>query len=168
MGLHGCSHHGLAPFVLWGLWGLRPSCAMMPRRDPGLLGTGSVQASLCERHRQPLGVGDAGVVLVVCRSAGSFGMRLRVLLCPAHGPALLQIAIFEQENFQGRCHELNGACPNLKDAGVDKVGSILVHSGPYVLAWGGSWGTPPLLAPRGFPMAGVEGSGHKVLWSPRC
>ncbi|KAK4812963.1 hypothetical protein QYF61_002790 [Mycteria americana] len=42
------------------------------------------------------------------------------------------IAIFEQENFQGRCHELSGACPNLKDAGVDKVGSILVHSGPWV------------------------------------
>ncbi|RMC05846.1 hypothetical protein DUI87_17389 [Hirundo rustica rustica] len=42
-----------------------------------------------------------------------------------------KIAIFEQENFQGRCHELSGACPNLKEAGVDKVGSILVHSGPY-------------------------------------
>ena len=47
-------------------------------------------------------------------------------------PAFFQIAIFEQENFQGRCHELSSACPNLKDAGVDKVGSILVHSGPYV------------------------------------
>ncbi|KAI1233054.1 hypothetical protein IHE44_0006247 [Lamprotornis superbus] len=43
-----------------------------------------------------------------------------------------RIAIFEQENFQGRCHELSGACPNLKEAGVDKVGSILVHSGPWV------------------------------------
>ncbi|KAM6051133.1 beta-crystallin B2 isoform 1-T1 [Theristicus caerulescens] len=43
-----------------------------------------------------------------------------------------KIAIFEQENFQGRCHELSGACPNLKEAGVDKVGSILVHSGPWV------------------------------------
>lgn len=52
-------------------------------------------------------------------------------------PALFQIAIFEQENFQGRCHELSGACPNLKEAGVDKVGSILVHSGPYVP--GGCW-----------------------------
>lgn len=57
----------------------------------------------------------------------------------SHGPILLQIAIFEQENFQGRCHELSGACPNLKDAGVDKVGSILVHSGPYVGGGGGSW-----------------------------
>ncbi|NWI12062.1 CRBB2 protein, partial [Crypturellus soui] len=43
-----------------------------------------------------------------------------------------KIAIFEQENFQGRCHELNGACPNLKEAGVEKVGSILVHAGPWV------------------------------------
>lgn len=50
----------------------------------------------------------------------------------SEAPALFQIAIFEQENFQGRCHELSGACPNLKEAGVDKVGSILVHSGPYV------------------------------------
>lgn len=64
-------------------------------------------------------------------------------VCPPHGvspsevPALSQIAIFEQENFQGRCHELSGACHNLKEAGVDKVGSILVHSGPYVLrGWG--------------------------------
>lgn len=95
-------------------------------------------------------------------------MQLRVLLCPAHCPAVLQIAIFEQENFQGRCHELSGACPNLKDAGVDKVGSILVHSGPYVSAGGGSWGTPTLLAPPGFPMAGVEGSGREALGSPQC
>lgn len=51
----------------------------------------------------------------------------------SEAPALFQIAIFEQENFQGRCHELSGACPNLKEAGVEKVGSILVHSGPYVL-----------------------------------
>ncbi|KFW62571.1 Beta-crystallin B2, partial [Pygoscelis adeliae] len=55
-----------------------------------------------------------------------------------------QIAIFEQENFQGRCHELSGACPNLKEAGVEKVGSILVHSGPYVPGGGlggrgGAW-----------------------------
>ncbi|XP_009332702.1 PREDICTED: beta-crystallin B2-like [Pygoscelis adeliae] len=55
----------------------------------------------------------------------------------SEAPALFQIAIFEQENFQGRCHELSGACPNLKEAGVEKVGSILVHSGPYVP--GGGW-----------------------------
>ncbi|KAH0625666.1 hypothetical protein JD844_015260 [Phrynosoma platyrhinos] len=31
------------------------------------------------------------------------------------------IMVFEQENFQGRCHELNAACPNLKEAGLDKI-----------------------------------------------
>lgn len=41
-----------------------------------------------------------------------------------------QIALFEQENFQGRCQELNSPCPNLKEAGIEKVNSILVHSGP--------------------------------------
>nr|XP_028557914.1 beta-crystallin B2 isoform X3 [Podarcis muralis] len=43
-----------------------------------------------------------------------------------------KIVVFEQENFQGRCHELNVACPNLKEVGLEKVGSILVHSGPWV------------------------------------
>ncbi|NWT79808.1 CRBB2 protein, partial [Lanius ludovicianus] len=62
-----------------------------------------------------------------------------------------KIAIFEQENFQGRCHELSGACPNLKEAGVDKVGSILVHSGPYVMGAGGQAGV------------GGEGLGRKGL-----
>uniref|UniRef100_A0A8C0GNH6 Beta-crystallin B2 n=1 Tax=Chelonoidis abingdonii TaxID=106734 RepID=A0A8C0GNH6_CHEAB len=43
-----------------------------------------------------------------------------------------KIVVFEQENFQGRCHELNAACSNLKESGMEKVGSILVHSGPWV------------------------------------
>uniref|UniRef100_K7GAF1 Beta-crystallin B2 n=1 Tax=Pelodiscus sinensis TaxID=13735 RepID=K7GAF1_PELSI len=43
-----------------------------------------------------------------------------------------KIVVFEQENFQGRCHELNAACSNLKEAGMEKIGSILVHSGPWV------------------------------------
>ena len=53
----------------------------------------------------------------------------------------LQIIIFEQENFQGHSHELSGPCPNLKETGVEKAGSILVQSGPYVpggLAWSGA------------------------------
>lgn len=45
---------------------------------------------------------------------------------------LLQIIIFEQENFQGHSHELNGPCPNLKETGVEKAGSVLVQAGPYV------------------------------------
>uniref|UniRef100_A0A8D0GTR2 Beta-crystallin B2 n=1 Tax=Sphenodon punctatus TaxID=8508 RepID=A0A8D0GTR2_SPHPU len=44
----------------------------------------------------------------------------------------LSIAIFEQENFQGRSQELTSACVNLKEAGLEKVGSILVHSGPWI------------------------------------
>ncbi|XP_028680142.1 beta-crystallin B2 [Erpetoichthys calabaricus] len=48
------------------------------------------------------------------------------------GTAAFKIIIFEQENFQGRCHELSATCPNLREAGIEKVGSILVHSGPWV------------------------------------
>lgn len=43
-----------------------------------------------------------------------------------------QLVIYEQENFQGRCHELTGPCNNLQEAGVEKVGSILVLCGPWV------------------------------------
>ncbi|KAL7986566.1 hypothetical protein Chor_012849 [Crotalus horridus] len=46
--------------------------------------------------------------------------------------ATSKIALFEQENFQGRCQELNTPCPNLKEAGIEKVSSIVVHSGPWV------------------------------------
>lgn len=41
-----------------------------------------------------------------------------------------QLVIYEQENFQGRCHELTAACNNLQESGLDKVGSILVLCGP--------------------------------------
>ncbi|XP_061117217.1 beta-crystallin B2 [Conger conger] len=43
-----------------------------------------------------------------------------------------KLVIYEQENFQGRCHELTAACNQLQEAGVEKVGSILVHCGPWV------------------------------------
>uniref|UniRef100_A0A3Q1GST9 Beta-crystallin B2 n=1 Tax=Acanthochromis polyacanthus TaxID=80966 RepID=A0A3Q1GST9_9TELE len=43
-----------------------------------------------------------------------------------------RLVIYEQENFQGRCHELTGPCNNLQEAGVEKVGSILVLCGPWV------------------------------------
>ncbi|XP_019519487.1 PREDICTED: beta-crystallin B2 [Hipposideros armiger] len=46
-----------------------------------------------------------------------------------------KIIIFEQENFQGQSHELNGPCPNLKETGVEKAGSVLVQTGPYVPGW---------------------------------
>ncbi|CAJ1068147.1 putative absent in melanoma 1-like protein-like [Xyrichtys novacula] len=48
------------------------------------------------------------------------------------GSSALKLIIYEQENFQGRCHELTGPCNNLKEAGVEKVGSILVLCGPWV------------------------------------
>lgn len=47
-------------------------------------------------------------------------------------PVGTQLVIYEQENFQGRCHELTGPCNNLQEAGVEKVGSILVLCGPWV------------------------------------
>ncbi|XP_076417410.1 beta-crystallin B2 [Peromyscus maniculatus bairdii] len=42
------------------------------------------------------------------------------------------IIIFEQENFQGHSHELSGPCPNLKETGMEKAGSVLVQAGPWV------------------------------------
>lgn len=45
-------------------------------------------------------------------------------------PVGTQLVIYEQENFQGRCHELTGPCNNLQEADVEKVGSILVLCGP--------------------------------------
>lgn len=63
-------------------------------------------------------------------------------------PVLLQIIIFEQENFQGHSHELSGPCPNLKETGVEKAGSVLVQAGPYVSVRGGRAGGSPLCAPK--------------------
>uniref|UniRef100_A0A3Q0SL01 Beta-crystallin B2 n=1 Tax=Amphilophus citrinellus TaxID=61819 RepID=A0A3Q0SL01_AMPCI len=37
------------------------------------------------------------------------------------GTSAFKLVIYEQENFQGRCHELTGPCNNLQEAGVDKV-----------------------------------------------
>ena len=60
--------------------------------------------------------------------------------------------VFEQENFQGHSHELNGPCPNQKETGVEKAGSVLVQAGPYVPGWG-----------EGLPRSGAAGrGGHTV------
>ncbi|XP_053727896.1 beta-crystallin B2 [Synchiropus splendidus] len=48
------------------------------------------------------------------------------------GSTALKLIIYEQENFQGRFHELTGPCNNVQEAGLDKVGSILVLCGPWV------------------------------------
>lgn len=58
----------------------------------------------------------------------------------SHPLLLSQIIIFEQENFQGHSHELSGPCPNLKETGVEKAGSVLVQAGPYVPGWGAGGG----------------------------
>ncbi|XP_023664273.1 beta-crystallin B2 [Paramormyrops kingsleyae] len=43
-----------------------------------------------------------------------------------------KLIIYDQENFQGRCHELTGPCKDLQEAGVQRVGSIMVQTGPWV------------------------------------
>lgn len=63
-------------------------------------------------------------------SAHSEATMTSKLLCLSL--SCLQLIIYEQENFQGRCHELTGPCNNLQEAGVEKVGSILVLCGPWV------------------------------------
>ncbi|KAM9359953.1 beta-crystallin B2 isoform 1-T1 [Symphorus nematophorus] len=60
---------------------------------------------------------------------GFFELNNTHFSCLFFGP---QLVIYEQENFQGRCHELTGPCNNLQEAGVEKVGSILVLCGPWV------------------------------------
>lgn len=70
------------------------------------------------------------------RGGDSGGWRPAVLRVsePAHllfnSPCFSQIIIFEQENFQGHSHELSGPCPNLKETGMEKAGSVLVQAGP--------------------------------------
>ncbi|KAG7331962.1 hypothetical protein KOW79_003796 [Hemibagrus wyckioides] len=51
---------------------------------------------------------------------------------PNPASSTFKLIVYEQENFQGRCHELTGPCNNLQEAGVEKVGSILVLCGPWV------------------------------------
>lgn len=49
---------------------------------------------------------------------------------PGLGASLLQLVVFEQENFQGRRVEFSGECLNLGDRGFDRVRSLIVASGP--------------------------------------
>ncbi|KAM9313947.1 LOW QUALITY PROTEIN: crystallin, beta B1, like 2 [Pholidichthys leucotaenia] len=43
-----------------------------------------------------------------------------------------KMCVFDQENFQGRCIEINGECMNVCDMGMDKVRSLRVDCGPFV------------------------------------
>lgn len=49
---------------------------------------------------------------------------------PLPGPSVLQLVVFEQENFQGRRVEFSGECLNLGDRGFERVRSLIVASGP--------------------------------------
>lgn len=42
----------------------------------------------------------------------------------------IQMCVYDQENFQGRCIEINGECMNVCDMGMDKVRSLRVDCGP--------------------------------------
>ncbi|KAJ1073877.1 hypothetical protein K5549_007115 [Capra hircus] len=60
------------------------------------------------------------------------GAHLPPPLGEGHGGSLLQLVVFEQENFQGRRVEFSGECLNLGDRGFERVRSIIVTSGPWV------------------------------------
>lgn len=42
----------------------------------------------------------------------------------------IQMCVFDQENFQGRCMEITGECMNVCDMGMDRVRSLRVDCGP--------------------------------------
>uniref|UniRef100_A0A672YTD7 Crystallin, beta B1, like 2 n=1 Tax=Sphaeramia orbicularis TaxID=375764 RepID=A0A672YTD7_9TELE len=44
----------------------------------------------------------------------------------------LQMCVYDQENFQGRCMEINNECMNVCDMGMDRVRSLRVDCGPFV------------------------------------
>lgn len=50
--------------------------------------------------------------------------------CPGLGASLLQLGVFERENFQGHRVEFSGECLNLGDRGFDRVRSLIATSGP--------------------------------------
>ncbi|XP_034093026.1 LOW QUALITY PROTEIN: crystallin, beta B1, like 2 [Gymnodraco acuticeps] len=43
-----------------------------------------------------------------------------------------KMCVYDQENFQGRCIEINGECMNVCDMGMDRVRSLRVNCGPFV------------------------------------
>uniref|UniRef100_A0A3Q2ZNX2 Beta-crystallin B1 n=1 Tax=Hippocampus comes TaxID=109280 RepID=A0A3Q2ZNX2_HIPCM len=45
---------------------------------------------------------------------------------------VLQLTLFDQENFQGRSLELQSECLNVSDRGLERVRSIIVENGPFV------------------------------------
>ncbi|XP_051239996.1 crystallin, beta B1, like 2 isoform X1 [Dicentrarchus labrax] len=43
-----------------------------------------------------------------------------------------KMCVYDQENFQGRCIEINAECMNVCDMGMDRVRSLRVDCGPFV------------------------------------
>ena len=43
---------------------------------------------------------------------------------------LIQVVLFEFENFQGQKAEFSAECKDVSEKGLEKVGSLLVESGP--------------------------------------
>merc|ERR1712168_1528878 len=43
-----------------------------------------------------------------------------------------KMCVFDQENFQGRCMEINAECMNVCEKGMDRVRSLRVECGPFV------------------------------------
>lgn len=56
---------------------------------------------------------------VVSRNTGQCG-----------GFSLIQVVLFEFENFQGTKAELSAECKDVTEKGLAKVGSVIVESGP--------------------------------------
>ncbi|KAF1395594.1 hypothetical protein PFLUV_G00013170 [Perca fluviatilis] len=48
------------------------------------------------------------------------------------GNMAYKMCVYDQENFQGRCIEINSECMNVCDMGMDKVRSLRVTCGPFV------------------------------------
>ncbi|CAB1321805.1 unnamed protein product [Coregonus sp. 'balchen'] len=46
--------------------------------------------------------------------------------------ATYKVVLFEFENFQGRKAEFSAECKDVSEKGLEKVGSVLVESGPWV------------------------------------
>lgn len=58
-------------------------------------------------------------------SVTSFLTPILILFTPT-----IQMCVFDQENFQGRCIEINAECMNVCDMGMDRVRSLRVDCGP--------------------------------------
>uniref|UniRef100_A0AAY5K2E8 Beta-crystallin B3 n=1 Tax=Esox lucius TaxID=8010 RepID=A0AAY5K2E8_ESOLU len=89
------------------------------------------------------GSGQTDGQLGVANNAEPFVQMLKFLFSPFytnymmfyHSPVplfVLQVVVFEFENFRGKKVELSAECKDVIEKGCEKVGSIIVESGPWV------------------------------------